>query len=117
MSLDLFGFLVDLLIWDWAWLGMPLVVLLVAMALHSQSRRIAVLSMVWALVGGAIWIAACHLIDWLVRGIWLLALPVAYRHEFGSGFFFVGGTALLVYILRKYLNGGNGSASEAKSAL
>jgi hypothetical protein len=117
MSSGPLSFLVDLLIWSWAWLGVPLAALLVGMALRARSRRIALSSMVWALAGGLIWIAACQLIDWLNRGTWLLALPVAYRHEFGSGFFFVGGTALLVYILRKHWNGENVSAGQEKSAL
>ena len=95
------GFWVDLLIWDWAWVSIVLSLALLALALPPRGRAIALASFAWALGGGLFWIAACHVIDWLDRGVWLLALPVAYVHEFGSGFFFVGTTALVVYFVRK----------------
>src|SRR4051812_8687059 len=101
MSLTTMGTLVDLLIWDWAWVSIPTFLVIAVTSVLRQTRTIGLRSLAFGLVGGLLWVVVCHAIDWLDRGVLLFALPVAYIHEFGSGFAYVGVTTLFVLGVRR----------------
>jgi hypothetical protein len=91
------GVLVDLFIWDYAWLSLPLAGALIALLALGSTRKLAERVLLAGTAGGLLWIIICHVLDYLDRGVWLAALPVAYRYEFGSGFFWVGSLTLLIF--------------------